>query len=88
MPSVDLEECCVELNLPQPLLGSAPESTALVVIDCPKPWNSKVQASSGFPADWLEALEEDEPFFLWFQPMDTHPPYRPRAPFRGTWADY
>ena len=37
---------------------------------------------------WLDGLGEDEPFFLWFQPMDTHPPYRPTAPFRGTWADY
>lgn len=38
--------------------------------------------------EWIESLPDDQPWFLWLQPMDTHPPYRPRAPFRGTWADY
>ena len=37
---------------------------------------------------WVESLPEGQPYLLWLQPMDTHPPYRPQAPFRGTWADY
>lgn len=37
---------------------------------------------------WIDSLPEGQPFFAWFQPMDTHAPYRPLEPWLGTWADY
>jgi hypothetical protein len=35
----------------EPLLGSAPHQELWLAVDCPKPWNSKVQKSTAFPSD-------------------------------------
>lgn len=37
---------------------------------------------------WLDAVPEEEPFFVWLQPMDTHTPHRPEEAWRGIFADY
>lgn len=36
----------------------------------------------------LEALDPDQPFFLWIQAMDTHTPHRVDKEFMGMFADY
>lgn len=37
---------------------------------------------------WLEALDADEPFFVWVHLYDPHGPYEPPAAFRrGPWGD-
>ena len=60
-------------------------------LDVPDLHDTETQAMASLvvhATEWVETIPEDQPFFLWFQPMDTHTPYRPQLPFRGTWADY
>ena len=46
---------CSALSAEQPLLGTASVQMTYVVVDCPKPWSAKIQASASFPAK--DALE-------------------------------
>jgi hypothetical protein len=46
---------CSGLSQDVPLIGTASVQTTYVVVDCPKPWAAKIQASSAFPR--REALE-------------------------------
>lgn len=52
---------CSALHRDAPLVGTAPRQTTWLVVECPKPWASKVEQSSGFPADirdqhdWLKS---------------------------------
>ncbi len=50
--------------------------------------NQTLAALSAQGQRWVNALPEGQPYVLWLQPMDVHPPYRPQKPWRGTWADY
>ncbi len=51
---------CSALHRDAPLAGTAPRQTTWLVVECPKPWASKVELSSGFPPevreqhDWLK----------------------------------
>lgn len=46
------------------------------------------QALSQAALGWLEALGEEDRFFLMLQPMDTHHPWMPPSEYRGIYADY
>ncbi len=48
----------------------------------------RLSALTAQAQDWIEALPEGQPYFVWLQPMDVHAPLRPEEPWRGTWADY
>ena len=37
--------------------------------------------------DWIDSLDEDQPFFLWNHYMDTHGPYEPLAEYARTYLD-
>jgi len=37
--------------------------------------------------EWLDSLDEDEPFFLWNHYMDTHGPYEPPEPYATQFRD-
>ncbi len=36
---------------------------------------------------WVESVDVDQPFFLWFQPMDAHDPWDPQPEDFGRWSD-
>ncbi|WP_049919167.1 sulfatase [Haloarcula marismortui] len=37
--------------------------------------------------DWVESLDDDQPFFLWNHYMDTHGPYEPPNEYATLWAE-
>lgn len=49
-------------------------------------WSSSVLVDRA--EEWLDTLEQDEPFFLVLQPMDVHNPWSPPPEFQGLYADY
>ena len=38
--------------------------------------------------DWLDSLDDEEPFFLWNHYMDTHGPYEPPGDYSTLYSDY
>jgi hypothetical protein len=48
---------CSELSIGMSLTGSASRQACFVVVDCPKPWTSKIQASPHFPTAARAALD-------------------------------
>ena len=57
MSSWDASATCSTLNSDEPLLGSASHYPLWLAVDCPKPWNSKIQKSTGFPEAARGAVE-------------------------------
>lgn len=53
---------CSELHRERggPLLGTAPEMEALVLVECRRPWDGKVHKSADFPAGLKEAVKRAE----------------------------
>lgn len=49
---------CLDLCLDQPLLGSAALSRCILLVDQPRPWQSKVQQGLSLPPEWQQRLEE------------------------------
>lgn len=58
MPPFSPRSTCSWLQRGAPLRGTAPHERAYVLVECAKPWQKKVNKSSGFPSEVREVLED------------------------------